>query len=127
MSPHERRHLAEQLHVSAMKSLLQRMRRSTPGVEVLQVVRLFLADQGVFAEKLGADEARALKRLRKVYLRQLAEAIHRPDPPASLLKECRHLLDARDAALEEALNGSNKATSAAQAVPFINNPPEGLQ
>ncbi len=118
MSPEERRQLAAQLHVESVKSLLARMRDGRAGVEVLQVARLFLADQGVFAEKLGADEARALKRLRKVYLRQLAEAIHRPNPPASLLREMRFLLDARDAALEEALKGSGKGTSEAQAVPF---------
>ncbi len=123
----ERRQLAEQLHVAAMKSLLQRFRMGRVGVELLQVARLFLADQNVFAAKLGDGEARALKRLQGAYLRQLADAIHRPNPPASLLREVRFLLDARDAALQEALKGSDKGTSEAQAVPFITDPPEGLQ
>lgn len=130
MTHQQRRALAEQLHVEAMKSLLQRMRKGAPGVEVVQTCRLFLADQGVFAEKLGPDEARALKRLRKLYLRRLYEAIERPDPPASLLKEVRFLLEAREGALEEALRGTSTGADTgpqAQAMPFLPDPPKGVQ
>lgn len=83
----------EQLHGELRLALWRRLRetRRVP-VELLGVVRCFLADNAV---SLHDEQSRkALDRIRTLYEEQLLAALQRPNAPASLLLEARRFVEA---------------------------------